>query len=199
MDVAVLAAYPATAHKLRSEAHEPCVGVAVCGTGLGTDLARKVISEAQTSAGTAVYYALQKHKHTVSALGIYHLVQTRLEIGYDIALIILDAAHEHRSRTYALIGECGVSAHHLSHRNLARTETESHRGHYLGVVNAKVVKHRNKLLRIELTHKVSRNPVVRLRQAPLQRNHLAVALAVGIARCPCLVAHSVRLLHVRSH
>ena len=66
----------------------------------------------------------------------------------------------------------------------------------VGTVEAVFPQQRDEGLRTELAHEVGRNPVVRLRQSPLQRHVLAIAAAAGVAWSPRLPGHDVGLLHV---
>ena len=120
MNIAVVATYPAATYKLRGESHKPSVAIAVGSTGLASYLAREVVLIAQSACRTTIDYSLEQHKHLVGTLLAYHLIHTGLEIGDDIALIVLNTAHEHRSSTYAMIGKCGIGAHHLCHSHLTR-------------------------------------------------------------------------------
>ena len=196
MDVAVFAAHPAATDKLRRESHEPSIGVAIGGTRLAANLALDVIAMADAACSTSVDNTLQEHEHLVSTLCADDLVHARLELHDEIALIVLDARDKHRCRADAVIGKCGVGADHLSNRHFARSEAERHRGMDIRIVDAIFVQQVNKLLRIELTHQIGGYPVVRLRQSPLQRDHLPIAAAGGVARCPRL-AGAARWVHSR--
>ena len=151
---------------------------------------------ADATCSTSVDNTLQEHEHLISTLGADDLVHARLELHDEIALVVLDARDEHRCRADAVIGKCGVGADHLSNRHFARSEAERHRGMDIRIVDAIFVQQVDKLLRIELTHQIGGYPVVRLRQSPLQRDHLSVAAAGGVARCPRLAGNDVGALHV---
>ena len=90
----------------------------------------------------------------------------RGEGSHDVTLIILDAGHEERLGAYAIVGECGIGTHHLTHRDVARAEAERGHGLYVLVTYAKLMYESLERIGVELAHEVSRYPVVRLRQSP---------------------------------
>ena len=69
---------------------------------------------------------------------------------------------------------------------------------YLWIANAIFMKQGHKSLRTQLTHKISRNPVVRLLKSPLECHHVTISGAAGITWCPRLSSHHICLLHIRS-
>ena len=56
----------------------------------------------------------------------------------------------------------------------------------------------HELLRTQLAHKISRNPVARLGKSPLQRNHFACTLMACITRSPRFACYHICMLYVRS-
>ena len=122
-----------------------------------------------------VHNALKQHKHLVGAVRAYHLVHARLKFSNHVALVVFYSRHEQRCCSYAVVHERRVCAHHLAHRHVAWAKTQRHGGVDVGVTDAIVVKQADKLLRTELAHEISRNPVVRLCQSPFQRHHLPVS------------------------
>ena len=126
VDVALLAAYPATAHQLRSKGDEPTVAVVVGSTRLGTNLALQLISVAQAAGSTVIHHAHHHVEHLHGIVGTDHLVHSRLEGSNGVTLVVLNAAHEHRSCADAVVGKGGIGTHHLAHAHFARTQAQAH-------------------------------------------------------------------------
>ena len=152
--VAILASYPAAADELWGEAYEPGVGVAVGCSGLSAYFAFDVVLVAQSSGGAVVDHSAQHLDHLVGAFGADDLVHAWLEVGDDVAFVVLDACDEERGGAYAVVGEGCVGADHLGYRHLAGAEAERHGGVYVGVVDAEVVEQGDELLGREFAHEV---------------------------------------------
>ena len=147
VDVAIVAAYPHSTDKSGSDTHKPCIAIVVGSTGLATYLALEIVFIAYASTRSAVNHSTQHIEHLVGTLLTDHLVHARLEMGNDIALIVLDLCDEHRCTADAMVDEGSICTHHLAHRNLARTEAQGHRGMYVGILYTIIIEQIDKLLR----------------------------------------------------
>ena len=105
VDIAILTAYPAATYQLRSKGDKPSITVVIGGTRLGTYLSLQLITVAQSSCRTIIHNAHHHGEHLHGIVGTDHLIHSWLEGGDGVTLVILDAAHEHRSRTDTMVGK----------------------------------------------------------------------------------------------
>ena len=162
VDITLLTTYPAATYELWSKADKPTVAIIVGSTGLGANLSFQVITVAQSSCRTIIHDPHQHGKHLHGIISTDYLVHTWLEGSNRIALIILDAAHKHWSSTDAVIGKYGLGTHHLADTYLTWSQTKTHGCMDVRTVDAEIVQHLDKLLRIEFTHQISTHPVATL-------------------------------------
>ena len=197
MDVTVFATYPTTADKRGSETHEPSVGVVVRRTRLATHIGRYLVAGADAGTCSLVDDGTKHGQHFVGTLLTDDLLHLWSKGSQDVTVVVLNMGHKHGLGTYSLVGKGGIGTHHFAYRNFTRSQTKGRCRLDVKVAYAEAVNQILERIRIEFAHQVSRNPVVRLGQSPLQRHHLAIAVAVGVARAPRLaIFGDDGLLHI---
>ena len=56
-----------------------------------------------------------------------------------------------------------------------------------------------KVIRIQFTHQVSRNPVIRIGQSPFQSHHFTITFIIGVSGSPCLSCFGNQRLFYMTH
>ena len=198
MNITVFTTHPTAAYQLRSETDKPTITIIVGCTSLGTYLSLEIITIAQTPSSTIIYYTHQHRKHLHCIGCTNHLIHSRLECSNGISFIVLYSTHKHRSCTDTMIGKYRIGTHHLAHTHFTRTETETHGCMNIRIMNTEVMENLNKLVWIQLAHQISTDPVVTLRQSPLQWYHLSITGMTHVTRSPRPSANYICPLSVRS-
>ena len=189
VDAAVFAAYPCAANQVRTDAHEPGIGVVVAGAGLA--------AEVGIPCGTNAHPAVQAHRggsglaqsahhHLLHQPGALHGDDLFLGLGrlIDFAPVFVDnPRHEHGFHMLAVVGNGAIGVGQLEQVHVAGTQGE--RGLFFEhALDAHLVGGGRDVADAHLLTKTYGNGVDALGEGGLQRNGVAREAAVGIGGPP---------------
>ena len=106
-----------------------------------------------------------------------------LEGGEHIAVLIFNTGDDNGFGTNTLVGEGGIGVHHFPNGHFAGTQAEADNGVYL-TLDSEGAHEFDELFRRKEGHEVCGYPVGRFRQAPSERNGIALVLGMIITRHP---------------
>ena len=199
MNRAFLPSYPHTGGQRRGKTHEPAIGVVVGRTGFPSHLRFDPIPITQPYASTVIDDIAHHRQHFEIGRLAENFGHLRGKIGYHISEVILDTRDIDRIDTQPVIGESRISRYHLLDRDIGRSKTQRHDRIDISPDSERVHQPHQRLRR-KTAHKIGRNPVDRLGQAPSQRNILTGSFIGRIAGRPnfsCCAVENIGL-HIGS-
>ena len=196
MDVTFVTTYPTTGYQRRSESHKPSIRVIIGRTCFSTHIGGNSITT-NTSTCSFINNGAQHNQHFICTWNTYHLLHLRCKGRKHITVTIFNACNKQWSHTNSFIGKSCICTYHLTDRNFTRSQTK--RNHWVNcfITNPKTMDQTYKIIRIQFAHQISRNPVIRISQSPLQSHHFPITFIICITRRPrSSVLINQRLLYV---